>query len=60
MDRGGKPFFWLSDAAGAIRDLETALAIDPGLVLAYHELFRLYKDTGQAEKAAATLAKGEE
>jgi len=48
------------DLKGAIRDLETAVAIDPGLVLPYHELFRLYKDTGQPEKAAVALAKSEE
>ena len=48
------------DLPGAIRDLETAVAIDPGLILPYHELFRLYKDTGQPEKAATALAKSEE
>jgi tetratricopeptide (TPR) repeat protein len=48
------------DLSGALRDMEAAVAIDPGLTLAYHELWQLYKSTGQPEKAAASLAKGEE
>jgi tetratricopeptide (TPR) repeat protein len=47
------------DLTAAIRDLEAAVAIDPGLSLAYHELWQLYKNTGQPEKANAALAKGE-
>jgi tetratricopeptide (TPR) repeat protein len=48
------------DLPAAIRDLEAAVAIDPGLTLAYHELWQLYKSTGQPEKANAALAKGEQ
>jgi len=48
------------DLTAAIRDLEAAVAIDPGLALAYHELWQLYKSTGQPEKANAALAKGEQ
>jgi len=48
------------DLTGAIHDLEAAVAIDPGITLAYHDLWRLYKVTGQPEKAAAALAKSEE
>jgi tetratricopeptide (TPR) repeat protein len=48
------------DLTGAIHDFEAAVAIDPGLTLAYHELWQLYKTTGQPEKAATALAKGEE
>ena len=34
------------DLTGAIHDLEAAVAIDPGITLAYHDLWRLYKVTG--------------
>lgn len=36
------------------------MTIDPGLILAYYDLGRLYKETGQAEKAATTLAHSEQ
>ena len=44
------------DSAWVIRDLETAVTIDPGPILACYDLGRLYKETGRPEKAAATLA----
>jgi tetratricopeptide (TPR) repeat protein len=48
------------DTAGAIRDLESAVAIDQGMILAFYDLGKLYKETGQEQKAAAILAKSEE
>ena len=60
-------YFWRAralkrqgDLTGAIHDLEAAVAIDPGLPLAYHDLGMLYRETGQPEKASAALAKSEE
>ena len=48
------------DATGAIRDLESAVAIDQGMILAFYDLGKLYKETGQTQKATAILAKSEE
>ena len=62
--KAAEAYYWraraldgLSRPQEAIADLETALALQPSIFVAYSELEQLYRKVGQPEKAATTLAK---